>query len=87
MSLRGDVQWPARSPDLSPCNFLLWGYLREKVYRDQTKTKDDLKIAIDREIKNIPQEMTRNVIKSFRNRLSQCVANGDHHMNDVVLKK
>ena len=51
------------------------------------KSKDDLKIAIDREIKNIPQEMTRNVMKSFRNRLKQCVANGGHHVNDVILKK
>jgi len=24
ISLRGDVGWPARSPDLSPCDFFLW---------------------------------------------------------------
>uniref|UniRef100_A0A8D2J2S7 Transposase n=1 Tax=Varanus komodoensis TaxID=61221 RepID=A0A8D2J2S7_VARKO len=30
ISLRGDVGWPARSPDLSPCDFFLWGYLKEK---------------------------------------------------------
>ena len=26
ISLRGDVNWPARSPDLAPCDFFLWGY-------------------------------------------------------------
>jgi hypothetical protein len=25
--------WPARSPDLTPCNFYLWGNLKDKVYR------------------------------------------------------
>ena len=25
--------WPARSPDLTPCDFFLWGYLKEEVYK------------------------------------------------------
>ena len=25
ISLRGDVNWPALSPDLAPCDYLLWG--------------------------------------------------------------
>ena len=25
--------WPARSPDLNPCDFWLWGYLKDCVYR------------------------------------------------------
>jgi len=33
ISLRGDVEWLARSPDLSPCDFFLWGYLKEKVFK------------------------------------------------------
>ena len=28
----GDVRWPPRSPDLSACDFFLWGYLKSKVY-------------------------------------------------------
>jgi len=28
ISLREDVAWPTRSPDLSPCDFFLWGYLK-----------------------------------------------------------
>jgi hypothetical protein len=24
-------EWPARSPDLTPCDFLLWGYLKDIV--------------------------------------------------------
>jgi hypothetical protein len=25
--------WPARSPDLTPCDFYFWGNLKDKVYR------------------------------------------------------
>jgi len=26
------IQWPARSPDLTPCDFFLWGALKTQVY-------------------------------------------------------
>ena len=27
-----NVEWPQRSPGLTPCDFFLWGYLKSKVY-------------------------------------------------------
>lgn len=30
----GYISWPARSPDLTPCDFFLWGYLKQLVYHD-----------------------------------------------------
>ena len=35
ISHRGDVSWPLCSPDLSPSNFFLWGYLKGRVYVDK----------------------------------------------------
>ena len=29
------VAWPSRSPDLSPCNFCLWGWMKQLVYGNQ----------------------------------------------------
>ena len=26
------TMWPPRSPDLNPCDYFLWGYLKDKVY-------------------------------------------------------
>jgi hypothetical protein len=26
------IDWPTYSPDLNPCDFFLWGYLKDKVY-------------------------------------------------------
>ena len=25
--------WPPRSPDLTPCDFFLWGYVKDKAYK------------------------------------------------------
>jgi len=33
ISLTGDVEWPAQSPDLSSCDVFLWAYLKEKVFK------------------------------------------------------
>ena len=30
IGLGHNVEWPPRSPDLTPCDFFLWGYLKGK---------------------------------------------------------
>ena len=86
VSLRGDIGWPARSPDLAPCDFFLWGYLKDRVFRIRPKTIEDLKAAICEEISNIPKEMTAKVMSAFWDRLRQCVASGGRHLDCVIFK-
>ena len=50
----GDVPWPPCSPDLSACDFFLWGYLKSKVYVQKPCTVDDLKVSIREEIATVP---------------------------------
>ena len=73
ISLQGDVPWPARSPDLAPCDFFLWGYLKDRVFRRKPRTLHDLKAAIREEIEAIPQDMLRRVMRNFRERLQMCI--------------
>jgi len=86
ISLRGDVGWPVRSPYLSPCDFFLWGYLKEKVFKHRPRSLEDLKERIRQEIDAIPPEITRRVMKNFRERLQQCVANDGRHISDMTFK-
>ena len=44
--------WPPRSPDLNPCDFSLWGYLKSKVYSPKPTNLLQLRENIQREIKN-----------------------------------
>ena len=75
ISLRDDIGWPARSPDLNPCDFFLWGYLKSKVFSYRPQSLEELKRAIRFEIAAIPPEMIHRVIENFRERLQTCVSN------------
>lgn len=35
-SLRGDIAWPAHLPDLTPCDYFLWGYLKAGLFKRRT---------------------------------------------------
>ncbi|EFN64531.1 hypothetical protein EAG_07520, partial [Camponotus floridanus] len=32
IGLHGPQEWPPRSPDLTPMDFFMWGFLKNKVY-------------------------------------------------------
>lgn len=46
ISLRGDLQWPAHSPDLAPYDCFLWDYLKTLVDTNRLKTLNQLKDKI-----------------------------------------
>ena len=86
ISLHGDIGWPARSPDLSPCDYFLWGYVKSEVFKHRPTTIDGLKAAICKTINEIPQEMIQRAMENFRIRLQQCIAVQGGHLEDVILK-
>jgi len=69
---RGPLEWPARSPDLTPLDFFLWGYTKDVVYKTNPKTLHDLEEEIVNAIKNIPKEMIYDAAHSVHKRLLKC---------------
>jgi len=69
ISLRDDIGWPARSPDLNPCDFFLWGYLKSKVHSNHPQCNEQLKDTIRQEIATIPYGMTAELLTTFGNAL------------------
>ena len=41
--------WPPYSPDFNPCDFFLWGFLKDRVYQNNPKTIQQLEGNITRE--------------------------------------
>lgn len=73
------VDWPAYSPDLNPCDFFLWGYLKDNVYKSQPQTINELKASIQTKINDIGVDMLERVVNSFEKRVRSCiVAEGGH---------
>lgn len=69
----GPIAWPPRSPDLTPCDFFLWGHLKDLVFRTMPKTLPDLRQQIVTCSRQITQEMCQNACRSVTNRLRICV--------------
>jgi hypothetical protein len=53
VSWHGNIGWSPRSPDLSPCNFFLWGYHKAQVYQHHPQALEGLKKAITQEVATI----------------------------------
>jgi len=78
------LAWPPYSPDLSPLDFFLWGYTKDKVFRTNPKTLDELRNAIVGIIESIPDDMFENVIASFQERLQYCISQQGSHFENVL---
>ncbi len=46
-------RWPARSSDLSPCAFFLWGCMKDRVFATNPTSIEDLKATITTVIQSI----------------------------------
>jgi hypothetical protein len=53
--------------------FLLWGCLKDKVYKSNPQTEEQLKENIRREIANIPAERLQRVNQNLFRRCEECV--------------
>ena len=69
----GDIPWPPRSPDLTACDFFLWGYLKHKVFATRPDNLDTLKQRIRNEIRAIPDAMRMRVMENVVSRLHECI--------------
>lgn len=76
---RGFIEWPARSPDLSPLDYFLWGHLKTKIYATKVESLEDLRNRIVNECHQITPNILNNVRRHFEQRLYYCMeVNGEH---------
>jgi len=71
--------WPPRSPDLTSPDYLLWGYLKGRVYQNKPRTANALNGNITEEIQTVTLDaLVRNFQNMARRVQSRLDANGGH---------
>lgn len=80
----GGLDWPPYSPDLNPCDFFLWGYLKDKVYRSQPNSLEELRSNIITEILSIDKTTLANVVRGFEDRLHAVIAQEGAHIEHYM---
>jgi hypothetical protein len=88
ISRNWNIPWPPRSPDITACDFFLWGYIKSRVYQPTLRTLDDLKQKIREEVTQISilPEILRNVITSFQRRLDESLLRNGRHLTNIIYK-
>jgi hypothetical protein len=74
------LQWPPRSPNLTPCDFFLWGYVKDRVYMPPLPTNlPELRCTIVAAVATITPDMLTRVWEEFNYWVDVCrVTNGAH---------
>ena len=80
------IKWPPRSPDLTPVDFWMWGYLKSLVYRSTPSTLPELKDAIRQAVSGISQEMLYAAVTGVVTRLTCSIQCGGGHVEQLKLK-
>ena len=70
----GSISWAPRSPDMTPLDFFLWGYIKSNIYNNNIKDLNDLKSKITQEIRAIEKETLKNVFLEVEKRLNFCIS-------------
>ena len=76
IAINNPVEWPPRSPDLTICDFFLWGALRDKVYKIAPRNVQQLTQRIKSEITSFPPRMFESAYNSFLKRCRECLELG-----------
>jgi hypothetical protein len=81
----GPLRWPARSPDLNPLDFFLWGCLKQSVYREEVNTKEQLQQRISEAAAEIRQNYNmENVYLSLIRRCNACIQAGGEQFEHLL---
>ena len=78
IALHTQREWPPRSPDLTPCDFL-WGYLKDKVFVSPPQSLEELHNRIEQEFSELRTKPNFIIasVREMRRQVADCVdANG-----------
>lgn len=86
ISCYSNISWPACSPDLSSCDFFLWGYLKSKVFQTHPADFNNQKDRISEKMNVISSAISLHVMGSVMNREHQC-NKLERNLKAVIFKK
>lgn len=78
------VPWPARSPDLNPCDFYLWGKLKDVAYKNNPRTAEELQENIRSSVQAITKEELFLVSNNLLKRADKVLEAGGGHFQHLL---
>jgi len=81
----GTISWPPRSPDLTPMDFFVWGYLKERVYHQEVNSEAELRQRILQAAIEMRRVVTAGVTgRQVRERARACLRQNGGHIEQLL---
>jgi hypothetical protein len=74
------VPQPHYSPDLAPCDFFLFGYLKQHLEGKYVTREDSVIVAVRDVFDKIPLQTLQNVMDDWQYRLRRCIQLGGEYL-------
>ena len=87
ISRYGDITRLARSPDLSACDFFLWGYEISCIQSSSIPHSSGVETSNSASSQTNSCEMLQRVMGEVRQRLTDCIERNCGHLSDVIFGK
>lgn len=82
----GPIQWPPRSPDLTPLDYFLWGYIKEIVYQHPLQEEEECRRRIIAAFASLNQDeaMIRRAVGNLARRANLVLERNGRHIEQFL---
>ena len=80
----GGIDWPPYSADITVCDYFLWGYMRDQVFKVPSQDLEVLRDRIIESIRGIPEDIRHRAVEAFQIRLRHMIVMGGSHFEQIL---
>ena len=75
------IPWPPRSPDLTPLDYFLWGFIKSKVYVRNYQNQKDMKASMSAAFRLVTDVMLSSTMSSSLKRIKKVIEVRGRHVD------
>ena len=76
--------WPPRSPDLNPCDFSVWGDMKNRVYDPKPSNLAELRQNVEREFKKFKKIDKKSIFDNMKKRSQLVLSENGGHIEHLL---
>lgn len=84
IATNGPVRWPPRSPDLTPLDFFLWGYIKNRLYNKRNRNVIQLRQNFEECLRSVSNIHMLNAINVVRKKCNLCIQNNGGQFENLT---